>query len=199
MEVSMEKLARIVLAMFWVLLARASFLNWQQTGSWIGLGLLGVNTTIVVLFLLRRESKETSRDLFAWTLGSTGTLLPLFLRPTATPPWILAANLLQLVGIAAIAFCLLGLGRSFGIVPANRGVKIRGAYRLVRHPLYASEILYFSSYVLGNPSAWNISCIGLLLFIQFARALKEEKFLSGDSLYRTYLNKVRFRFIPGLL
>lgn len=111
----------------------------------------------------------------------------------------MAGNLLQLVGVMAIALCLIGLGRSFGIVPANRGIKVKGAYSLVRHPLYASEILFFGGYALANPSGWNISCVFLLVFIQLMRAIKEETLLAEDDLYQIYLDKVRFRFIPGLL
>src|SRR5690242_4726092 len=111
----MENFARIVLALFWLLLARSSFLHWQHTGSWIGFGLLAVNTTMVILFLTRRESKDTTRDPIAWTLGAIGTLIPLFLRPTAAPSWMLIGELLQMGGVVAIALCLFGLGRSFGI------------------------------------------------------------------------------------
>lgn len=195
----MEIFTRIVLALFWLLLARSSFMHWQDTGSWIGFGLLAVNTTMVVLFLSRRQSKDTSRDPIAWTLGAIGTLTPLFLRPTAAPPWIFAGEILQIAGVVAIALCLFGLGRSFGIVPANRGIKSQGVYQWVRHPLYASEIFFFAGYTLTNPSTWNIGCMGVLVLTQFLRALKEEKLLSEDSHYQDYLKAVRFRFFPGLI
>ena len=32
------------------------------------------------------------------------------------------------------------LGRSFGLVPANRGIVARGPYLLVRHPIYAGYL-----------------------------------------------------------
>ena len=51
---------------------------------------------------------------------------------------------------------LLSLQRSFGIVPANRGIREGGLYRIVRHPLYAAELLVFLGVVLVTPTPWNI-------------------------------------------
>ena len=52
-----------------------------------------------------------------------------------------------------IALASLGtLGRSFGIVAANRGVKTRGPYRLVRHPAYFGYLMSYLGYVAENPS-----------------------------------------------
>ncbi|NIO38746.1 MAG: hypothetical protein GTO41_00215, partial [Burkholderiales bacterium] len=45
--------------------------------------LVGVETALVVLFLIRRDPDETSHSWQAWLTTSAGTLFPLLLRPAA--------------------------------------------------------------------------------------------------------------------
>src|SRR5262245_56097659 len=46
--------------------------------------------------------------------------------------------LIQSIGIGLQLYAKYTLGRSFGLLPANRGVVDRGPYRIVRHPIYLS-------------------------------------------------------------
>ena len=50
----------------------------------------------------------------------------------------------------------LALGRSFGIVAANRGVVSSGPYRLVRHPIYLGYLVTHAGFLLSNMSARNV-------------------------------------------
>ncbi|HBN07581.1 MAG TPA: hypothetical protein DD435_02685 [Cyanobacteria bacterium UBA8530] len=196
----MENLFRIILAIAWASLARTAFQHWQKTGSFISFGILFINSLIVCLFLLRRESISTSQQPLDWVIGGIGTFLPLLMRPVALPsPLATLAVPLQLLGALLILACVLSLGKSFGIVAANRGIKVDWAYRLVRHPLYASELFFFGAYTLGNPSPWNGGLFALLCLVQFLRARAEEKLLLEDESYRSYFKAVPFRFIPGLI
>ena len=93
---------------------------------------------------------------------------------------------------------ILSLNRSFGIVPANRGIKTGGLYRLVRHPLYLSYVVHQIGYVLNNWSEYNICVfVGATLF-QVLRIYREEQFLISDPAYRAYMSRTRSRLIPGL-
>ena len=47
------------------------------------------------------------------------------------------------------------LGRAFGIVAANRGVKVLGPYCLVRPPMYAGYTLTQFGFLLAMPSRLN--------------------------------------------
>ena len=91
---------------------------------------------------------------------------------------------------------MLSLRRSFGIVPANRGIRTRGLYNLVRHPLYASELLVVLGIALVNPSAWNLGLFVCACVLQGLRAAAEERFLSVDPAYREYCARVKYRLIP---
>jgi len=106
--------------------------------------------------------------------------------------WVILASMI--VGI----FAALSLGRSFGILIAVRKVKTGGVYRLVRHPMYFSDILIRIGYILKN-SCW----INIVLFVfsttcYMYRAVLEERFLSQTPEYRSYMQQVRYRLIPGI-
>jgi protein-S-isoprenylcysteine O-methyltransferase Ste14 len=107
---------------------------------------------------------------------------------------------LVLVTIAAfLSFAsLLTLGRWFGVWPAFRGLATRGPYRVVRHPMYFA-------YVLGdigfNLQEWNF---GTALVVMagwaslFLRIRAEERILSQDPGWSTYVASVRHRLFPSL-
>jgi protein-S-isoprenylcysteine O-methyltransferase Ste14 len=88
------------------------------------------------------------------------------------------------------------LGRSFGIVAANRGVKTRGPYRFVRHPAYVGYFISYLGYVAENPSAVNVGLLCLSTAFQLVRIREEEQLLSGDASYQSYRATVRYRLIP---
>jgi protein-S-isoprenylcysteine O-methyltransferase Ste14 len=151
----------------------------------------------VVLFLARRPSADTSDRPFDWVVGIVGTFLPLFLRPIHPPGALAGIGLPILVaGVSAAAVAMVFLGRSFGLVAANRGVKLGGAYRVVRHPMYGAYVLSYLGYLLAYPSAWN-ACIAIaVVFLLNARAIAEERILGREPAYREYLERLRWRFIP---
>lgn len=119
-------------------------------------------------------------------------------RPTTATPasvsW--AYEGIQLVGAAGALWSLLALGRSFGLVAANRGLQTQGPYKLVRHPLYAFYFLVWAGYLLESPTARNIAIFSLAAVCQFVRIHREETFLSRDPAYRAYCSVVRYRLLP---
>ncbi|VWC19587.1 isoprenylcysteine carboxyl methyltransferase [Burkholderia lata] len=112
------------------------------------------------------------------------------------PEW--AGGGWQIVGIALQLFAKLSLGRSFGLLPANRGVVSTGAYRFVRHPIYAGYLLSEIGFLLTNFSTRNLVTIGVWMLLQVGRISFEERVLSEDANYRAYKTQVRYRLIPGV-
>jgi protein-S-isoprenylcysteine O-methyltransferase Ste14 len=88
------------------------------------------------------------------------------------------------------------LGRSFGIVAANRGIKTRGLYARVRHPAYSGYLVSYLGYVAESPSARNIALLVVGTGAQLVRMSEEERMLKLDDAYRAYLARVRRRLIP---
>ena len=92
----------------------------------------------------------------------------------------------------------LSLRRSFGIAPANRGVKVDGLYRLVRHPMYFGYLLMHISYLALNPTLANAAIYALGWAAQIRRLLAEEALLGQDPAYAAYMQKVRWHLLPGI-
>ncbi|MBN1781049.1 DUF192 domain-containing protein [bacterium] len=166
----------------------------------MNIGILIHNTLLMLLFFSRRKSSRTSFRILDWVIPVLTLMFTMFLRPAAGSPenWVQWSFMMQAAGLAGIIASLMSLGRSFGIVPANRRIVSHGTYRIVRHPLYLSEIVFHAGFFLGNISAFNGALIVLILAGQLWRSLSEEKLLTADSAYRAYKARVRYRFLPGL-
>jgi protein-S-isoprenylcysteine O-methyltransferase Ste14 len=74
-----------------------------------------------------------------------------------------------------------------------------GPYRYVRHPMYATALLFLVSttFLLGS---WYGLFLGLLLFVGIARrAVQEERMLRAELPgYEEYMAQVKYRFIPSV-
>jgi protein-S-isoprenylcysteine O-methyltransferase Ste14 len=198
---SLKVVANSVVTLLIGLLAYSCYRRYQETSSLNSLGLLIVNCIFVVLYIAKRDATSIAVSPWLWLLGLAGSCAPLLLRPADATPSTLATigNAIQLLGIVAIGASLLSLRRSFGIVPANRGVQTDGLYSYVRHPLYASELLWMFGFVLANLSVSNLVLWVIDCALQLARAVAEERFLLADPAYRKYLARVRYRLIPRLV
>lgn len=89
------------------------------------------------------------------------------------------------------------LGRSFGLLPAQRGLVTAGPYRLIRHPIYFGYLIGHIGMLLVNFSVQNALVISLLYVAQIIRIQREESILvKNDSGYAEYQQRVRWRLIP---
>jgi protein-S-isoprenylcysteine O-methyltransferase Ste14 len=199
-----ERLIRIVGnvtgAAFAVLFARASLEFYLSTHSLVG-GLFVIEQIwFAAAFLTRRVPRAVSHRLENWLLAGGGTFGGLLLRPNAPhPAWGVQAGFgLQLAGLVIVIVSLLALGRSIGFLAADRGLRTRGPYALVRHPVYASYLLIQSGYVLQSLSVRNIAIFALVSACNVGRALAEERLLAESAAYRSYQQRVRWRLIPFL-
>jgi protein-S-isoprenylcysteine O-methyltransferase Ste14/uncharacterized membrane protein (UPF0127 family) len=172
----------------------------RASGRWLPvLPILVEEALLVGLFLVRRPSRRTSTRLGDWALAVGSTYLPLLLRATAGT-WALAplGLGLQTLGLGVSVLALCALGPSLGIVAADRGVRTRGLYRGVRHPLYAGEIMSYLGYLVSYPSLGNALVVLVTTLALAVRAGVEERFLAANPAYRAYCAAVRWRFVPGL-
>jgi protein-S-isoprenylcysteine O-methyltransferase Ste14 len=183
-----------------VLFAQASVRFYVQTHSLIGGLFIIEQAWFAVAFLTRRAPQAVSRRTGHWLAAFGGTFGGLLLRPGgAHPSWGVHTGFgLQLAGLAIAITSLAALGRSFGLTAAGRGVKTRGPYAVVRHPVYASYLLIQSGYVLQSLSLPNIAVLIFTAACNIARALAEEKLLAQYPAYQAYRQRVRWRLSPYL-
>jgi protein-S-isoprenylcysteine O-methyltransferase Ste14 len=191
--------ATAILGLAFGLMAYASYRKFTDSGSINMLGLCVVNTVFLAIFISRRDATSISTSPGLWLIAFGGTLLPLLMRPSLGGPFTTVGNSIQLVGMLGIIASLLSLRRSFGIVPANRGIRTQGLYNVVRHPLYACELLTFGGFAIVNPSLLNVSVWLCDFALQLARAHAEERFLSEDPNYLRYRSRVKYRLIPLII
>ena len=163
--------------------------------------LIAVSELFVVVFLVfRKLATDLSPRYRDWVVAALGTCLPLLVVPMQPSPLVAP---LVCISIMLFGLCLQiaskgFLNRSFGIVPANRGIKTRGPYAFVRHPIYLGYALTHVGFLLFAPSAWNLGLYATAFAFQVSRMYREERVLSGDPAYRTYAAAVPNRLIPGI-
>src|SRR6266851_951801 len=131
---------------------------------------------------------------------AAANLVPAQIRPTVASVGILAscAVILELFGVVLSQVGRLYMGRSFGLLPANRGVITTGPFRLVRHPIYLGWFILTVGYVMAYPNVLNALAVICTLPFMMWRIDLEEKLLCEDPSYRAYAERVRYRLIPWL-
>jgi protein-S-isoprenylcysteine O-methyltransferase Ste14 len=163
--------------------------------------LLAVSEILPVILIIVRRPGEMSLKPFAFVIAFLGTAAPLLVRPSegglSFLPDSFAAALMA-TGLVINIASKLSLWRSFGLAPANRGIRIGGPYRLVRHPMYLGYFVTQLGFLLANLTIGNAVKYLLAWSMQLLRIREEEQFLLQDSAYRELATRVRFRLVPGL-
>jgi protein-S-isoprenylcysteine O-methyltransferase Ste14 len=176
-------------------------LLWLAASTNLEAALLVISESLgVFLILTRRPATTVSTRPSDWALSLMAVNAPLLVAPAAASTFLPSqiAPALMVAGMIIQISAKAALWRSFGLVPANRGIKTRGPYRFVRHPMYAGYTLTHIGFLLGFPSLQNSLLYLIALLIEVARLLREELVLNQDPLYRKYADRVRYRLLPGV-
>ena len=195
-----DLVARAAIIVLFSLMAIRFGSDFLSTGRVTGLLLLVSEALVVVLTVMRRSAAVIDRSMRARLLTALSMLGPPLLQPAhvaALLPQSLTVGL-SAAGLAIVIAGKITLGRSFGLMPANRGVVSSGLYRMVRHPIYLGYLITHVAFLLATPSAWNVAALLAADAALLARAVCEEQTLSRDERYRTYQQTVRWRVCPGV-
>jgi len=170
-------------------------------GAYINLLYLLDQFIIFAFVLVRRPAQTISRSPYDWALAFGASYLPMLLSPANLSAGLIspaAASSLMLGGVAIHLAAKFTLRRSFGVVAANRGVKVAGLYRFVRHPMYTGYFIVQASFLLVGPTLWNAAVLAAAWILQLYRIQAEENILSQDERYRSFAERTRYRLIPGV-
>jgi protein-S-isoprenylcysteine O-methyltransferase Ste14 len=158
---------------------------------------------LIGIVVFRRPAERVSTNPAYWLLAfvtSYWGLLTLSIEQPGraiVPLWF-ALPVLPL-SAALLIWARLSLGRNFGLVPAQRQIVERGAYRWMRHPIYSAYFLATVIAALGSYSPRNLAVYFLGILLQIVRSFAEEEFLSKDRRYVAYMRRVPWRWIPGVV
>jgi len=90
---------------------------------------------------------------------------------------------------------------SFVRIQKDRGHEVcsSGPYRIVRHPGYAGNILALPGIVLALGSVWTLIPVVIAIIITVIRTQLEDRTLQEELKgYKEYVQRVRYRLIPGI-
>jgi protein-S-isoprenylcysteine O-methyltransferase Ste14 len=123
--------------------------------------------------------------------------LPQGARLYPPPSWLGGVSTaVSVVAFTLAVYGLLYLRRSLSIIPEVRRLVTGGPYRVVRHPLYAAEILAACAFVMVNPGAFAVAVLAPFVATQLVRSRFEERLLTeAYPHYREYARGTR-RLIP---
>jgi protein-S-isoprenylcysteine O-methyltransferase Ste14 len=171
-----------------------------HTGRVVGAGLAATELITAILFLVRRTPMVSTNRPSDWAVAVIGCFGSLLARPGGahSVPGDAVGLGLQVAGLAVVLVCLVAMGRSFGVVPANRGIVSSGPYRVIRHPLYAAYVIEQVGYILQSVRPWNIALFAAVWACQVARIRAEERVLGQDPSYQTFRQTTPYRLVPGL-
>ena len=170
------------------------------TGRLTGVLMLASESLVVVLTVLRRTAGLVDRSIRARIVTTLSTLGPPLVRPALIAPLLPGALtvMVSAIGLSIVIAGKICIGRSFGLLPANRGIVSSGLYRVVRHPIYAGYLTTHVAFVAANPTMWNILLLLAADLALLRRAVCEEDTLARDPEYRAYMQRVRWRICPGI-
>jgi protein-S-isoprenylcysteine O-methyltransferase Ste14 len=158
---------------------------------------------IAIFIVMRYRRIAAAGGLYPRVVALLGSFLLLLLVPFLPRDELssalnLLSILLMLSGSILATVVLLYLGRSFSILPEARRLVVTGPYRLVRHPLYATEMICMVGLVIQF-ALWPAGIAFLIqCMFQLERMQIEERLLSRTfPEYEIYANNTA-RLIPGL-
>ena len=192
--------ARLAIGALFTLMAMNIGADFLQTGRLTGLLLLLSETLVVIFTIFRRSTAVVDRSVRARVLTTLSMVGPPLVRPASAIPFApeILTVAISICGILVVIGGKLSLGRSFGLMPANRGIVSTGLYRIVRHPIYMGYLVTHTAFVAANPTFWNFAVLVIADVALMARAVCEERTLARDAKYREYQQLVRWRVVPGI-
>jgi len=213
-------LAALAVVMGLLLFIPAGTLRYWQ--AWVYLGIFFGASALTTAFLIHRdpallerrmrggptaEKRPVERIIMVFTsIGFVALLvvpaLDYRFQWSNVPLWVVVAgDVLVVVGFYFIFLVYRENTFTSATIEVAPGQTVisTGPYAVVRHPMYASALLYLGGTPLALGSYWGLVPFAALLPFLMWRLFDEEKFLS-ETLpgYVEYQRKVRHRLVPGI-
>lgn len=190
---------------------------WQ---AWAYLSIFLGASLLITLYLLRRDPALLERRMRAGPtaekrapqklimLGASAGFVALLVVPALDRRFgwsevplglVIAGDLLVLTGFYFIFLVYRENTHSSATIEVAEGQSVvsSGPYAVVRHPMYASALLFLIGTPLALASYWGLLALGAMTPFLIWRLLDEEQLLARDLPgYREYQQRVRHRLVP---
>ncbi len=224
-QISQAELIKMVIVRFLgalLVLSAMFFLpagTWAYWEAWVYLAILFIPMLFVLIYLLKNEpellvrrmrlrEKEEQQKLIiklSYIPFLLAYLLPGFDKRfgwSNVPVWVVVvADILVLLGYGLIFLVFRENRYASRIVEVEQGQTVisSGPYAVIRHPMYLGAILLYVLSPLALGSYWAMIPSILIIPVIVARIWNEESVLARDLKgYQEYMQKTRYRLIPGL-
>jgi len=210
-------LAAIVLLGLMYCLPAGTIQYWQ---AWVYIAILIVPASALLVYLLQKDpellerrmrTREKEREQkkivkFSYVFFFLAFLIPGFDRRYG---WsdvplviVIVADTFVLLGYLLFVLVLRENRYASRVIEVAEGQKVvsTGPYSVVRHPMYLANLLIYAFSPLALGSFWGtpILTLGTVLMLVY-RIRNEEEVLAGKlDGYREYVQRTRFRLIPGV-
>jgi protein-S-isoprenylcysteine O-methyltransferase Ste14 len=150
------------------------------------------------------DAEQERRTAVLFVAGQFVLIAALVLLPSGNlwpvPGWLaFAGTVVMLLGLVAMVLGAMRLGRGLTALPLpNEHAELRtdGAYRFVRHPIYAGLLAAAAARTATAASLWVLVAFGVLLGLLTAKAAWEEQRLAAAFAgYAAYAARTP-RFVP---
>ena len=195
-----DLLSRAMIVVLFTIFSMNLFGDYMRTGHVTSLLVLVGESLVVILTVVRRRAQLVDRSVAAAVITTLSVAGPPLLRVSDATPLLAdpATATVCALGLVLVVVGKMALGRSFGLVPANRGIVVRGPYMFVRHPIYTGYLITHAAFFVANPAPWNAGVILVADTLLILRALMEERILSSDVEYQGYCRRVGWHLVPGV-
>ena len=192
---------------------------WQ---AWVYLALFFGLSAVITVDLLRRDPALLERRMKGGPtaegrplqrrimLGASAGFISLLVVPafdfrhggsSAPMPAVVIGDVLFVIGFGFIGRVFRENSYTSATIEVAAGQRLidTGPYAVVRHPMYASALLYLIGTPLALGSYWGLLGLGAMLPFLVWRLLDEERLLVQELPgYVTYRARVRHRLVPGV-
>ena len=210
-------LAELVVFGLLLFLAAGTFNYWQ---AWVFLVVFALSGWIPGIYLLRTNPVALQRRMRGGPTAETRTVQKVVMGglwlslaamvmvsaldhrfgwspvPTAI---CLVGDVLVAVGAGVVMLTVIQNSHAAATVRVEAGQKLAstGLYGLVRHPMYAGNVIMMVGVPLALGSYWGLIFVVPGLIVLVSRIRDEEKLLQEElDGYREYTRKVRYRLMP---
>jgi len=224
-QISQVELIKLVIMRFLgalLVLSAMFFLpagTWAYWEAWVYLAILFIPMLFVLIYLLKNDpellarrmrlrEKEAEQKLIiklSYIPFLLAYLLPGFDKRfgwSNVAVWVvIVADILVLLGYGLIFLVFRENRYASRIVEVEQGQTVisSGPYAVIRHPMYLGAILLYVLSPLALGSYWAMIPSILIIPVIVARIWNEESVLARDLKgYQEYMQKTRYRLIPGL-